>query len=473
MKSTKNILKEFKKFIKQEDLIQQDDKLLIGISGGIDSTILLYLIRKISAEYNLTILAVHINYHLRGKESDENEKFVRNFCHKLGIPLIIQHITIKEKSNLENQARRIRFRIFRGLLQKYDFNKIVLGHNKNDQAETLLLHLFRGSGISGLKGMLSHSRNIIRPILNFSRNELYEFAKQTNIKYSQDSSNFSLNFDRNKIRQTIIPIVETELNPKVIDKISESVHIFQQTDAFLQKYSKDVFPEIVTKQVNENYKIDLNIIKNKEILLFYVFRQVFGLLSGSEKGFFTVHFQEIINLIKKPGSMYIQLPRNIFVIKEPGFLKFSKKSPVSETSNLTRKIKRASRSICFENNYISTYEVKTLPLHGFHFTHKNICYIDQDKIKFPLTIRHYQPGDRFRPLGMKYNKKLKDFFIDSKIPRFERREKVIIEDQNQIIWIAKIRINDNVKITPKTQHVLRIKIIKKLRYYRKARRINK
>ncbi len=473
MKPQKNILKVFQKFIKREFLIQPDDKIIVAVSGGIDSTVLLYLLKKISAKYNLTTLAVHVNYHLRGEESDGNEKFVKNLCYKWGIPLVTHHVEIKEKSNLESKARNIRFSIFRDLLQKYEFQKIALGHNKNDQAETLLLNLFRGSGVGGMKGITQKSKDIIRPLLIFTRNEITEFANQNNIEFSEDSSNLNLIFDRNKIRHQIIPEIEKSLNPKVVDKMSQSANIFQQTDSFLHTYCEEVFPDIVKKVDKDYFILNLNKLINKDIILFYLARKIFGLLTNSEQDFFTVHFNAIIDLTRSTEGKYIQLPKGVFAIKDKQFLSFTKSPPVFEFNDYHRQINKTSRRILFKDHYISISELKSIPIHGYKFTQKNTCYIDLNKVKFPLTIRYRQPGDRFVPLGMHNPKKLKNFFIDSQIPRFERDKIIIIEDQNQIIWIAGIRISENVKFTSQTQRVLRIKSMKKLKDYRKAKRINK
>ena len=474
MVEQKNILTKFRDYIKSENLIQPNDKLLIGVSGGIDSTVLLYLIKKISPEFNLTALAVHINYHLRGKESDENEKFVKNLCYKFGIPLVTHHSKIKDKSNLENRARTIRIRVFKNLLEKYHFQKLALGHNKNDQSETLLLHLFRGSGIGGMKGMTPKTKYIIRPLLIFKRSEITEFAKQNNIDFSEDLSNKKLIFDRNKIRHKIIPLIEKNINPEVVEKISNCAKIFKQTDAFLKRYCEEVFPELVTKKSSEKFVLPMRKIANKDVELFYVFRKIFGLLTGAEQDFFTVHFHKIMELIINPKSRHIQLPKNIFVSKDNEKLEFSKSAPTFKSSEYTRTIRKTSRRILFENFYLSISQMKSVPIGGYHFSEKNTSYIDLNKIEFPLTIRHRKPGDKFTPLGMKQPKKLKTFLIDEKISKFERHKIILVEDKTgKIIWIAGIRINDDVKLTPKTKQILRMKIMKKLQLYRKAKRVEK
>jgi tRNA(Ile)-lysidine synthase len=470
MNNRKNLVIRLKQFIHHENLIEQGDKLLIGVSGGIDSTVLLYLLKKITAEFKLTTLAVHINYNLRGDESKENERFVKNLCYKWGIPLIVHNASISDESNIENAARKIRYGIFRDLLRKYNFNKIAVGHNMNDQAETFLLHLFRGSGFTGLKGMLPKGRDIIRPLLAFKREEIASFAEKNKIQFSHDSSNDDLGYDRNKIRHRILPMIQEQFNPSVINKIYDSSHIFQKTDMFLQTHSKDIFKEVV-QQDEEEYVVLLDKLNQSEVLYFYVFRRIFGLLTGSESDFYSVHLSEIYELLRRPGGKFIHLPHNVYVVKSANTLIFKMSPPDYTTSDYSREINHYTRQILFDDYYITQSEIKVMPIHGFNFQEDDTCYIDFDKVTFPLKARYRQPGDSFFPLGMQNPKKLKEFFIDEKVPRLERKKKIIIEDQNRIIWVAGMRIHEYVKVTSRTSHVLRIKIMKKLEDYRKARRL--
>jgi len=471
MNNRKNLIYRLKNFIHQEKLLEKNDKLLIGVSGGIDSTVLLYLLKKFTAEFQLTTLAVHINYNLRGEESQKNEQFIKKLCYKWGIPIIIRKVTINDTSDIENVARKLRYKIFKDLLRKYDFNKVAVGHNMNDQAETFLLHLFRGSGFTGLKCMLPKSRNIIRPLLGLKREEITSFAEKNNISYSFDSSNNDLEYDRNKIRHRILPMILQQFNPTVINKIYESSHIFQKTDQFLQMYSRDIFKDVVQMKKMKEYIVFLDKLKQSEVLYFYIFRKIFGLLTGSESDFYSIHLLEINKLLRKSGGKFIHLPHNVYVIKSTHTLIFKLTPPDYTTPDYCHEIKRYTRKILFDDYYIMLSDIKVMPIHGFNFEEENTCYIDFDKITFPLITRYRKPGDSFIPLGMQNHKKLKNFFIDEKIPRLQRKKKIIIQDQKRIIWVAGMRINESVKVTSRTTHVLRMKIMKKLETYRKARRL--
>jgi tRNA(Ile)-lysidine synthase len=470
MTPTQTFWKKIKEFITQANLIKNHDRILVGVSGGIDSTVLLYLLQKLSSNYNLTLLAVHVNYHLRAEESDENEKFVKSICKEWGIPLVCRSVSIEVESNIENAARIERFRIFRNLLGKYQFNKIAVGHTKTDQAETLLYHLFRGSGISGMRGMLPITGNIIRPLLCMTRKEIESFAKFNSIPFSEDSSNFSLAFDRNKIRHLILPMIEQTFGTESIDKIAASGEILRFTDQFLRNHTEEIFGKLITKSDDNSPVVNIDNLIKEGGDLFYFFRKIFSELTGSEQGLFSAHFYELLALLKTQKSTYIHLPKNVYAIKNGRVLIFSKSLPLATHKDQSRKIRNSFQHITFNDYYISLSKMKSVPAHEYDFSHRDTCYIDLEKVRFPLTVRYRKPGDKFIPLGMNQPKKLKKFFIDEEIPRYERDKILIVEDQDQIIWLVGLRISENVKITPSTEQVLRIKVMKKLNKHRSAKR---
>ncbi|MEA2103169.1 MAG: tRNA lysidine(34) synthetase TilS [Candidatus Cloacimonadota bacterium] len=470
MSAKKDFFKKFKRFLFAEKLIERYDKIIIGISGGIDSVLTLYLLKIITAEHNLTTLAVHINYNLRGNESQENEKFVRQLCRKWGIPLVVRNVHIPDRSDLENRARQIRFDVFYELLRKFDFNKIALGHNKNDQAETFLLHLVRGCGITGMKGMLPIENQIIRPLLDFTRDEIEKFAIDKGIEFSQDSSNFSMEFDRNKIRHRILPLFQELFNSGVTSRIAESMKIYQQTEEYLQNHTEEIFHKIVEKKDKNSFTVAIRSVKNIGVLQFYIFRKIFGALSGSEKNFYHVHYSAIIDLLQSSESKYIQLPQEIFVIKNSSALTFSKEPPETWKNRREHIINYFAQRFVYGKYYLAMSKIKTFRYHKFDFSKENTGFVDFHKIKFPLIVRTRRKGDRFFPLGMEHPKKIKNYFIDLKIPRYERDKKIIIADQNKIIWVCGYQIDDRVKVTPATKQILVMKLISEQYHSRKAGR---
>ncbi|MBS3767744.1 MAG: tRNA lysidine(34) synthetase TilS [Candidatus Cloacimonetes bacterium] len=470
MSKNRDLLNNFRDYFTRHDLIQRHDKLLVAVSGGIDSTVLLHLLKRIKSEYGFILLGVHINYHLRGTESEKNYRFVSRLCHGWGVPLVVQNVEIKS-GNIENEARKIRYKIFQDLLEKYNFDKVVVGHNKNDQAETLMLNLIRGAGIAGMKGMFPKTNSLVRPLLNFTRNEIEEYVEMKGLKYAQDSSNFNLEYDRNKIRLKILPLIEELLNPRAVEKIADSMHILQETEYFLQHYSADLFSELITKESKDSYSVQIDDLKHKGIVLFYLFKKIFAALTGTEKDFYSYHYQEIKDLLGSSGSKYIQLPDYVYAIKGKNKLTFANSPPALWQNKTVKTIDDISRRVVFLNNYITTSKIKTMPVGSFDFSDRWTCYLDFDKVEFPLKVRTRRKGDKFVPFGMEQEKKLKDFFIDEKVPRYKRDEVIIIEDQKRIIWVAGYRINHRVRITRQTKMALSIKIIKKISHPRRARRL--
>ncbi|MDY6915176.1 MAG: tRNA lysidine(34) synthetase TilS, partial [Candidatus Cloacimonadota bacterium] len=208
MVNKQNFLKKFEEFAFEKSLVKNGDKILVGFSGGADSTAMLQALWQLKSKYNISLLAVHINYHLRAEESDKDEEFVKKFCFQRNISLVIENNKIDTNTGVENSAREIRFKFFKKLAKLYKLNKIALGHNRKDQAETILFRLFRGSGYTGLKGIEPQSGKIIHPILPFSRNDLTSYLKQQGIRWREDSTNKENIYTRNKLRNIMLPWIE-------------------------------------------------------------------------------------------------------------------------------------------------------------------------------------------------------------------------------------------------------------------------
>ena len=454
----------FEDYIKQHRLIQKGDKILVGFSGGADSTALLLLLWHLKSVIGFSILAAHVNYHLRGKDSIRDEEFIKEFCFQHNISLVVKDVKLKTKSNLENQAREIRFNYFNDLSDLYNLDKIALGHNREDQAETILFRLFRGSGYTGIKGISPISGNVVHPILCFSRQEIEAYLQQENIYWREDKTNAENIFSRNRIRNEFIPWIQKNLNPNVIDKLYHAATIFTDTDEVLQELGRR---RILKAQISHNknvYRFSLNYIrKTRPVIRFYLFKEIYSLFCEDGKDFYTGNFEEINAILDSNGSKFIELPNDIVVMKEYDELVFTDKISLAEMAvdvNNSKEIASLRIILTFENTRISLKKLKKLPTSRYVFEDENVAYIDLDKTSFPITIRHRQPGDRFFPLGMEHSKKLKDFFIDEKVSKFERDKVLIFCDEEKILWIAGLRIDNRVVATKSTNNILMIKIEK-------------
>ena len=460
-KNVSSFQNRFQSYCKENSLISLNNTILVGYSGGADSTALLYNIWKLRTKFRLKIIAVHINYHLRGEESDMDEKHAIEFCFSLGVTIVVKKVSIDSETGIEEKARLIREQIFTNLSKMYKANKIALGHNQNDQAETSLFRLFRGSGLNGLGGIHPKEQKKIHPLLPFSREEIRAYLTDLNIKWRDDSSNFKSIYSRNKIRLDLVPWIESKFNPKIIPKLAEMTEIFRDSSEFMNKLALQKFKKI--SNIKNSKKIELDILKLQKVdkcLKFYIYAICYKKITKTELGFYHYHQKEIEKLIDSNGCKYINLPHNLIVTKEYDKLKFTNKMQIKkmEKSDSQKVIESFKKHFNFDKQGIYLKHIKTLPRKKYPFENKNVAYLDMSKIEFPLTFRYRKNGDKFKPLGMNHFKKLKDFFIDEKVPKLNRNKIVVIEDNNKIIWIVGKRIDQRVALSDSTKEILEIKV---------------
>jgi tRNA(Ile)-lysidine synthase len=455
-------IERFEQYSIKHKLFKSGEKILVGFSGGADSTALLLALWHLKSKYGYSLLAAHVNYDLRGEDSKLDEQYARKFCFDRNISIVVKNITIDSTSNVENHAREVRFKYFNNLRKLYKIQKIVLGHNREDQAETLLFRMFRGSGYTGIKGISPITDDVVHPLLSFSRKDITSYLELEGIKWREDLSNKDNTYSRNKIRNQMIPWIQEHLNPNVVTKLYETAEIFSETDDILESLAKRRFLKAQIKHSKDECRLSTKIIKKtRSVLRYYVYKEAYSRINGNSKDFYHNNFIEIENLLTSDGSKQIYLPNNVYVFKEYDELiftniDFSKSENIENEKEITSLRNRST----FEDYRIIMKKLKKMPTKRNLFEDKDIAYLDLDKTSFPITIRHRKPGDRFHPLGMQHNKKLKDFLIDEKIPKFDRDKVLIFCDKEKIIWLAGYRIDDRVVTSEQTQNILQISIEK-------------
>lgn len=452
---------KFVAFCRENRLIQPNDKIIVGFSGGADSTALLFALAELRSKINLKLLVAHVNYHLRGDDSEQDEEFAKKICFQKNIPIVVKNAKLTSSSNLENRARELRFEYFNTLMRQYKFDKIALGHNREDQAETMIYRFFRGSGITGLKGILPKSNNLIHPLINFSRNEICEYLQSMQQNWREDKSNQETTFTRNKIRNELLPWLKENLNPRIVPKLSTSASLFAETEEILHDIAVRRFSKIRNSQSDETVDLSVyNLKKVKPVIRFYLYREVYkNLNNGSMKDFYQNHFEEIEALLYTDGSKMYHLPHGISVFKLYESLLFSTIDPFErKDEEKSREVPNIRSRISFGDYRIVMKKLKILPSKRKMHEDENRAYIDYDKVSFPITLRYRQPGDRFQPLGMEHFKRLKDFFIDEKVPKFERDNILIFTDAEKIIWVSGLRIDNRVAIGEATKNILMLRI---------------
>jgi len=445
---------------------------LVCISGGFDSTALLFLLDDLREEFSLHIYAAHLNHMLRGKESDEDENFVKKLTDNLGIPLTVERKEIrtlaeKEKSSLEEVARDARYKFFFKTAKKNKLQKIAVGHTLDDEAETFLMRILRGSGLNGLSGIwpVREMRGyfIVRPLIEIAKNDVLDYLEYKKVRARLDSSNLSDVYLRNKIRLKLLPFLEREFNPNIKETLVKEADILREIYRFLEKKAERVFK----KRANKNkgvVNLNLKNLTNEEIsIIDEVLRKSIYHAKGNLNRITFRHILNLNKLIKEStGTATVDLPDNLKVSKEYDKLKFYKERLKKREEFISLPSKLKIPGITDISDLGLKIETKIFPKDKFKpKKDKNIEYIDLDKLKEPTTLRFKKPHDKFRPLGMRKKKKLKEFFIDNKTPKDERDKTVLVLSGGEIIWVVDHRISDTVKITKKTKKVLRLNLVKK------------
>ena len=452
--------------IERYKLIEEKDNILIGLSGGPDSMALLYVLLEIKEDIDFNVLVAHVNHGVRGKEALEDEIFVKNLAKKLNLPYYSTRVNMdeyarKHKISSEEAGRILRYGFFRKVLASVGGGKIAVAHNKNDQAETLLMRFFRGTGIDGLKGMEYISGDIIRPILGIDRQEIERYLAERNIETRLDRTNLEPIYSRNRIRLELIPYIEKYYNPNIIDALWRTSMIAAIDSHFLEEYSENTFNRLIKEKKANRLVIDGNLfLEEHRSIQQRVIRKGLFHINGDLQGITNKHISDVLTLFVEKGTgREIDLPNNIIAKTSYDDFIIEKKKEV-DNSHFLYKIN--VEDIKGEGIIKHGFSFKLLPIDKVktNWKDKFIKYFDYDKIIGGLYIRNRRPGDRFVPYGMKGSKKIKDYFIDEKIPKEERDRIPLITDDKNILWVVGYRSSDLYKITEDTKNVLIVQFLK-------------
>jgi tRNA(Ile)-lysidine synthase len=459
-----DLLQKVEKTIEKFNMLSIGDHVLAGLSGGPDSVCLLHVLKELKIKYKLKISASYIDHGLRPNETPKEIEFCQKICSDLDVPFYTKSVDVREfakqeKINLQEAARILRYGALDQISLNIKADKIVIAHNSDDQAETLIMRLLRGSGPAGLCGIPPVRKKIIRPLIEIERVEIEEYLNKRNIQYIKDPSNESLKYLRNKIRHTLMPVIKS-ISPQATKIISKTADIIREENDYINVAVTKALMRLMSRKTDQKVELFCN---PMEVLNIVILRRALRVAIDSVKdlkGIEFDHIEKIIDLIKKgkPGDR-IYLPKGIKAIKNYSTLIISaeppKKLPTYEISE-AGEIFLQEASIVLYIEEVDREEVKDFG------DGKNTVYIDREKINFPLIVRSRKPGDFFYPFGFGKKKKLQDFFVDEKIPRDERDLIPIIENSGEIVFIAGYRLDDRYKIKHNTKRCLKIKIIPKL-----------
>jgi len=415
-------------------------KLLLAVSGGIDSMVLLDLMLK----NQMNIAIAHCNFSLRGAEGDLEQNFVADYCQKNNILLYIQQFDTKKyaeknKKSIQVAARELRYEWFFELKNKYKFDHIATAHHLDDSVETFFINLLRGTGIDGLLG-IGENETIIRPLSDFSRVEIEKYATQNNLKWCEDSSNKSDKYERNNLRNNIIPLFK-KLNPNFLHSFAITIDHLNIVKKFSDEIAHEIINKLVVVRNEDNYlNIEKLLIYKNHNFILYKWLSPYG---------FTA-WNDIYNLLTAQSGKFVATNEYKLLKNRNELILYQKNKTFSESLFFISENQT-------EINTPIKLKIVLKKTHFFNINDKNTVYVDKKLLKLPLVVRKYKEGEYFCPFGMKgRKKKISKFFKDEKLSIQEKENSWILCSDNQVVWIIGQRLDDRFKITENTTSILKI-----------------
>ncbi len=432
------MIDQFQAYINRCNLIAEGDKLILALSGGIDSMVLADLLLKTKVEF----VAAHCNFHLRSEESDGDEQFVYKFAERHGIQCFVKHFDTEQYAaeqgiSIEMAARDLRYAWFEQLRQQLGYDKIAVAHHADDQSETFFINLLRGAGLRGLKGMLPQNGAVIRPMLWASREQIRQYALDNQITWREDHTNAESVYLRNKIRNQLLPVFD-ELQPEARQGLYKSLEHLASENELYRELLKEKLEQIVLDKDGCQI-IDKQYFVNSFQLLFEWLRQF---------GFNTEQCHFIYEAMKSGIGNHYDSTTHRLVIGRDDLQLFE----IKENTNEEIQIEIGEEEVLSPVHLQFSKLEKT---NDFVLDKSpEIALLDFDKLRFPLTLRHWQHGDRFHPLGMKGSKLLSDFFVDQKFTEWQKQNVwLLVSAEGDILWVVGYRIDERFKIVNDTKTV--------------------
>jgi tRNA(Ile)-lysidine synthase len=461
-----NFYREVEKFVISEMLVEKGSKLVVAVSGGVDSVVLLDVLVNLADMYKFQISVVHYNHNLRGDASNKDEKFVRELSAKYNIPFYsangkVTQYAEKNSMSIEEAARFLRYFFFERITRTIGSNFLATAHTSDDSAETFLLNLFRGAGLTGLSGIPAKRQFvkdviIIRPFLKFSKQSLIEYANKRGLEWREDESNLQKKYTRNKIRLDLIPKLKKDYSPSIIDIINRAAKLIQDADRIIHNYVKTHLSQILFDISTESISIKLPLFKTfdefiRGEMLQTILMKYFRIAPPNMK-----IIDRILKLESSDIGAICEITKNIFVVKDRQAIVITKKNLLNVVNQkIQKKGKFPIGDLIFILTEINPEDVE-------YSNNNKIEFIDFNLISNELTVRNWEHSDEFNPLGMLGTMSVSDFLMNEKVPFLNKPNVLVLTDKdNEIIWVCGYRISNKYKITTKTQKVLKIEIKEK------------
>jgi tRNA(Ile)-lysidine synthase len=456
------LIEKIETFLAQHHLIKTNDYLLVAVSGGVDSVVLLNLLFQIKNKFSLKLEVIHLNHGIREKEADRDAKFVEQLAEKYQLPVFIENVRANDFSKRqgyseEEGARVLRYRFFKKILDKTGADGVVLGHHADDQVETILDHFMRGSGIKGLCGMPFKRDKYLRPLLCVTRKEIETYADEQSLEYIIDSTNEMLKYRRNRIRHELIPQMKKNFNPGINNVVLRTASIADEVEEYLCSQAQKALQQCLISYKKNKIILDIDSFLNYfTVIQKYI---LFGILEEWQVNrslLTTGKIDRVLKLVRDrtPGKR-IFLDSNMSILIDQNQIVFFKIKPSDFEFEVENNIEYCLPE-CNLKFIAKKVDKESLP--RTFLPDPNLEYIDSDKIVGKLKIRNFKKGDKFRPLNMKGKKRVSDYFTDKKVPRHLRNEIPILVCETGIIWIIGYQIDDSYKICEGSKFILKLQV---------------
>ena len=467
-------------------MITPGDTVVVGVSGGADSVCLFLILCELAEEMQLCLIAVHVNHGIRKKEAEKDAGYVERLCKEKGIPFVLVCEDVKayakrEHLSEEEAGRKVRYQAFENVLHQHGSlnGKIAVAHNANDRAETMLFHLFRGTGLAGASGIKPVRGCTIRPVLCLRREEIEAYLRERQISFCIDRTNMEDTYTRNRIRNHIFPYVEKQVCRQAVEHMCEAADVLAEAEQYIRKQTEAAYQRCVIAE-DKGVELDIDRLSEEEP---FIRRQVllFGLEQVTEgrKDITSVHVKEIEKLLDKDGSKQISLPYGLVARREPS-KRFSSLILCRERNAETAGSRERPAVLKIPlpgkvevpgvgNVEFTLLESGKLPpeneIAGFFLGKTQLIpqksctkWFDYDRITKSLVFRIREKGDYLTINRKLSRKKLKDYMIEEKIPKNQREKIYVLADGSHILWVPGYRISEYYKITENTEHILQVQL---------------
>lgn len=459
------MLDRVRKYVNKWQMLTKEDCVVVGVSGGADSVCLLLVLLELQKEMGFDIVAVHVNHGLRGEDADADEAFVKQFCKERGVTCEIcfenvELIAKKRKQSTEEAGREVRRKFFEKIGHKYHGTKLALAHHQNDNAETFLFHLARGTGLKGLGGIAPVKDHVIRPLLCVNRNEIEEYLQVQGVSYCTDKTNLSDEYTRNRIRNHIVPYMEAEVNSKAVEHMCTTMEQIRMVEAYLEEQTEGYFESCV-KETEEGYFVsDKTFFDLPEVIQPLLLKKVLVMVSGKEKDIEAIHVEQLRELFEKQTGRRLTLPYQMEARREYDGVSVFLKEEGAEVSaeEIVLDLQKAEAEYSWKNRQIHCRILQHAKSCGESLEKNYTKRFDCDIIKNGICFRTRKQGDyiTIHPDGR--TQKLKAYFVNEKIPQRERDKILLVADGNHILWIVGHRVNCAYQTKENTNRVLEIHI---------------